>query len=626
MSLIVDAFCGGGGASTGIEMALGRSPDVAVNHDAQAIAMHEANHPNTRHLRGNVWDANPREVCGDEPVDLLWASPSCVHFSRAKGGPLNRATALKVRSLAWVIVRWARDVRPRVIVMENVVEVLGWGPLLNDGRPCPRRKGRTFNLWQRKLEAEGYVVEWRELRACDYGAPTSRNRLFLVARCDGAPIVWPEPTHGRGRIPYRTAADCIDFSIPCPSIFGRRKPLSEATLRRIARGLRKFVLESGDPFVIPLTHQGSDRVHDIREPLRTVTCANRGELALVAPTLIHQSNGEREGQAPRIYDIQKPIGTVVAGGVKHALVTAFLAKHFGGHGTPGQSLQIPLGTVTCKDHHALVHCQLKGVTNDRTRRCAANDRRGRLRGASRRDDLEVEKPQHDTALRAASDKGQGKAGLHTRDSLVVREAIHGLCTSTCLDDLARSDPCRVADQPQERRQGRQPSRQPRSRLTLRERSTRVRHGAASPNGRGGGSKGAGVCTSSPWPSVFGHRDEVGRFANNSVQRSSEVEAFVARYVDTDGARQLTLTETGRFGLVTVHGEPFEIADIGMRLLTPRELFNAQGFPASYEIAPLIDGKPLTKTAQIRMAGNSVAPDVAAAIVAANVGRKAVVAA
>lgn len=475
MSLIVDAFCGGGGASTGIEMALGRSPDVAVNHDAQAIAMHEANHPNTRHLRGNVWDANPREVCGDEPVDLLWASPSCVHFSRAKGGPLNRATALKVRSLAWVIVRWARDVRPRVIVMENVVEVLGWDPLLNDGRPCPRRKGRTFNLWQRKLEAEGFVVEWRELRACDYGAPTSRNRLFLVARCDGAPIVWPEPTHGRGRIPYRTAADCIDFSIPVPSIFGRKKPLSEATLRRIARGLRKFVLESGDPFVIPLTHQGSDRVHDIREPLRTVTCANRGELALVAPTLIHQSNGEREGQAPRIYDIQKPIGTVVAGGVKHALVCAFLAKHFGGHGTPGQSLQIPLGTVTCKDHHALV-------------------------------------------------------------------------TASAVGD-----------------------------------------------------------------------------------RREQVRAFITQWNGTSIGQSLqlplnTVTTRDRFGLVTVHGETFEIADIGMRLLTPRELFNAQGFPASYEIAPLIDGKPLTKTAQIRMAGNSVAPDVAAAIVAANVGQKAVVAA
>lgn len=348
--LVVDLFSGGGGASEGIRWALGRDPDVAVNHDEDAVSMHEANHPATRHLHGDVWHYGPRDVVGAAPVGLLWASPTCTFFSKAKGGPLDRRTATKIRALAWVVVRWAKDVRPRVIMVENVEAFASWGPLAVDGKPCRRRRGTTFRRWVRALEAEGYRVEWRELRACDYGAPTSRKRLFVIARRDGAPIVWPEPTHGPGRLPFRTAADCIDWSVPCPSIFGRAKPLAEATMRRIARGMRKFVLESGAPF------------------------------------LVHVSNGERPGQAPRIYDIAEPLGTVVAGGIKHALVTAFLtkyfgtstgqpvqlalgtqttnhhyglvtafmAKNFGGHESPGADLRAPMSTVTCRDHHALV--------------------------------------------------------------------------------------------------------------------------------------------------------------------------------------------------------------------------------------------------------------------------------
>lgn len=324
--LVVDLFAGGGGASLGMEWALGRSPDVAVDHDADAVAMHEANHPATRHLCGNVWDYAPREVTRGAPVELLHASPTCTHFSRAKGGPLDRRHATKIRSLAWVVTRWAKEARPRVITVENVQAFEFWGPLLNDGRPCPERRGLTFRRWVRALEREGYSVAWRTLRACDYGAPTTRERLFVVARRDGAQVVWPTPTHGSSmwERPYRTAAECIDWQFPCPSVYGRK--LSAATMARIERGLRKFVLEAERPFVVDSS----------------------------IPWLVHLSNGERPGQAPRIYDARKPLGTIVAGGVKHALCRAFIAKHYGGNGTPGADLRQPLSTITTIDHHALV--------------------------------------------------------------------------------------------------------------------------------------------------------------------------------------------------------------------------------------------------------------------------------
>ncbi len=466
--LIVDNFAGGGGASLGIEEATGRSPDIAVNHDPEAIAMHAANHPTTHHLCGDVWDVNPRAVCGGRPVGLLWASPDCKHFSKAKGGkPVQKKK--KIRGLAWVVIRWAREVRPRVIVLENVEEFQTWGPLDEGGRPDPDRRGLTFRRWLGQLQAAGYVVEWKELRACDYGAPTTRKRLFLVARCDGQAIVWPEPTHGPGREPYRTAAECIDFTLPCPSIFGRARPLAENTLRRIARGITKFVIGSAAPFVIPLTHHGDARVHGLEEPFPTITAAHRGELALVAPTLIVQSWGERKGQAPRILDIEAPLGTIVAGGIKQALVCAFLAKHYGGNETPGSAVTRPFDTVTCIDHHALVE---------------------------------------------------------------------------------------------------------------------VKTGA----------------------------------------RSLEVRAFLTKFYGTSTGQALD-TPLGtvcagaeHFGLVTVEGQAYEIADIGMRMLTPRELFRAQGFPDSYVIDPPYRGKPMTKTAQVRMCGNSVSPVMSRAIIAANLSR------
>lgn len=267
--LIVDSFAGGGGASTGIEAALGRPVDIAINHDAEAIAMHAINHPRTRHYQSNVWDVDPVEACGRNPVELMWLSPDCTYHSKARGGKphRHRDPARRRRGLAWVAVRWAKAVRPRVIALENVEEFADWGPLDDSGRPCPLRRGLTFRRFVRSLENVGYTVDWRELRACDYGAPTIRKRLFLVARCDGLPIAWPDPTHAppdhpavlAGRMsPWRTAAECIDWSIPCPSIFERERPLAEATQRRIAAGIRRFVLDAADPFIVPITHTTAD--------------------------------------------------------------------------------------------------------------------------------------------------------------------------------------------------------------------------------------------------------------------------------------------------------------------------------------------------------------------------------
>lgn len=350
--LVVDNFAGGGGASTGIERAIGRPVDIAVNHDPQAVAMHQANHPQTLHLCESVWDVDPREVCAGRRVGLAWFSPDCKHFSKAKGGkPVEK----KIRGLAWVAVRWAATVAPRIIMLENVEEFVTWGTLTADGRPCPRNKGREFRVFVNALQRLGYAVEWRELRACDYGAPTSRKRLFLVARRDGAPIVWPAPTHGPGRRPYRTAAECIDWTLPCPSIFERKRPLAEATLRRIARGIRRYVVEAAEPFIVRLGHTGhgdAGKARSVHDPLSTVT--SKAEHLLVAPTLVQTGYGERSGQAPRAPGLDKPLGTIVAGGQKHALVAAFLAKHYGGNETPGAPLAAPMSTITTQDHHALV--------------------------------------------------------------------------------------------------------------------------------------------------------------------------------------------------------------------------------------------------------------------------------
>ena len=344
--LIVDNFAGGGGASTGIEMGLGRCVDIAINHDPVALAMHAENHPQTRHYCEDVWEVDPVAVCAGRPVGLAWFSPDCKHFSKAKGG---KPRSKKVRGLAWLAVKWASLVRPRVIMLENVEEFQTWGPLLSDGKPCPKRKGKTFLSFIGRLRKEGYAVEWREIRGYTLGAPTSRKRLFVIARCDGKPIVWPEATHGRPDEPegrarqrkkWRTAAECIDWSIPCPSIFERKKPLAEATLRRIARGIMKFVVNAKKPFFVP------------------------GAAGMAAPVVTECANAS----SPRCWSADEPLRTQCAEvkGGHFALVSAFLAKHFTekGRQVQGSDVREPMGTVTAVDHHALVATHISKLRGD----------------------------------------------------------------------------------------------------------------------------------------------------------------------------------------------------------------------------------------------------------------------
>lgn len=547
--LIVDLFAGGGGASTGIEAALGRRVDLAVNHSATALAVHEANHPATKHLVTDVFEVDPVMATQGRRVDLLWASPDCTHFSVAKGG---KPKSKKIRSLAEVVVQWAQAVRPRVIITENVREFLTWGPLDDEGDPIEDRAGELFNRWRVRLELLGYTVEWRVLDASDYGAPTRRKRIFIIARCDGQTIEWPAPTHGRGLLPYRTAAECIDWSLPCPSIFERKKPLAPKTMARIAAGVRRFVLEAADPFIVKVNHGGNDpRVEPLNRPLTTVTAERRGHalvtplvatidhqssssatfmakmrgnsagqridqpaptitaggkpkrpgtgnvLGLVAPTLIQTGYGERPGQRPRDLDLHAPLGTVVAGGAKHALVGAFLSKHFGdparkggGGAVIGSEMNEPIGTVTTRDHHSLAAVTL-----------------AHFRGTS---------------------PGQPMA----------------------------------AD---------------------------VR---------------------SPLPTITAGGIHV-----------AEVRAFLAAYYGTGVGQSLgdplrTVVSKDRFGLVVVDGIEHVITDIGMRMLEPHELLRAQfgRFADSYDMSAAE-----TKAEKVRLIGNSVCPEVAEALVSANIG-------
>ena len=530
--LVVDLFAGGGGASTGIEQAIGRHVDIAVNHDPEAVSLHEANHPQTRHFTSDVFEVDPLQVTEGQAVGLLWASPDCKHFSKAKGG---KPVSKKIRGLAWVVVNWARAVRPRVICLENVEEFQTWGPLGDDDRPCPVRKGETFREWLAALQDLGYVVEWRELRASDYGTPTIRKRLFLVARCDGMPIVWPEPTHGKpGTLPvkakklqpWRTAAECIDWSIPCPSIFDRKRPLADATLRRVAKGVMRYVVEAAEPFIVPIANWSGDRVNAIGEPLTTVTANPKGGAhALVIPTLVQTGYGERPGQAPRVPGLEKPLGTAVDG-QKHALVAAFLAKHY--TGVVGSDLEDPIGTVTSSDHHSLITAHITKFRTGST-------------GHDARD------PLHTVTANGHVKRPGGAAPL-------------GVVTSN-LVKLRGTSTAQASDEP--------------------------------------------LHTVSAQGTHF-----------------AEARAFLIAYYGVDQDTPLTdpmhtVTTKHRFGLVTVHGEQYAIVDIGLRMLTPRELYRAQGFPDTYQIDHGARGEPPTKTAQVRMCGNSVCPPLARAVVAAN---------
>lgn len=339
--IIVDNFAGGGGASTGIELAIGRSVDVAINHDPAAIAMHKVNHPESEHYCESVWDVDPREVTKGRPVALCWFSPDCKHFSKAKGGkPVQK----EIRGLAWVALRWAAVIKPRVIILENVEEFVTWGPVTKEGYPDPKQKGRTFKTFVNALKRQGYEVDWRELRACDYGAPTIRKRFFMIARCDGKPIEWPKPTHGEpGTLPvnakrlkpWRAASEIIDWSDLGTSIFERKKELVDNTKHRIARGFFKFIIDNPKPYIAPIISETNDH-------------------SLLVSAFLAQYHTETASHEVRGQPLDQPLFTLDTSN-RYALVTGFLAKHYGGNYTgPGASLEEPLPTITTIDHSALV--------------------------------------------------------------------------------------------------------------------------------------------------------------------------------------------------------------------------------------------------------------------------------
>lgn len=499
--LVIDNFAGGGGASEGIEQALGRAVDVAINHDGEALAMHEANHPQTAHYREDVFAVHPGFVTRQQPIGLAWFSPDCKHHSKAKGG---KPREKKIRGLAWVTLKWGTFQKPRCIGLENVEEFLDWGPLDAEGHPIKSEKGRTFRAFiealstglapdhpdvqeiydalganfpmERLYAGLGYKVEYRILRACDYGTPTIRKRLFIFARRDGRPIIWPEPTHGNPKapgfaksclLPWRTAAECIDWSIPCPSIFGRSKPLADKTLARIAKGVKKFVIDSPEPFIVS------------------------GERA-VAPFFTEHANGSTQ----RVFDAQEPLRTQCAEikGGHFALVSAMLAKHYGG--VTGTDVRVPFGTVTTTDHHAVVTSTLVTLRNNQF----------------------------------------------------------------------------------------------------------------------------GQSLTEPMPTLTASGTHLG-----------EVRAFLIKYYSEGGQDQSlvepmhTIPTKDRIGLVTIRGEDYAIVDIGMRMLAPRELARAQGFPDTYILDAIHDGKTLSKSAQVRMIGNSVCPPLARALIEANFAHECLIA-
>lgn len=498
--IVVDMFAGAGGASCGLEMA-GIHVHAAINHDPVAVSLHARNHPETEHHVQDVYTLSPQWVTRGRRVGLLWMSPDCTHHSKAKGGAPTRN--VRRRELAMVLVdRWIpelRDRAPRVVILENVEEFAEWGPLDSGGRIIEAAKGERFRTFVRKLRSCGYRVDWRELRACDYGAPTIRKRLFMIARRDNQAIVWPEPTHGAPdspevlagtRKPWKTAAECIDWSLPCPSIFaspeeimaryGIRavRPLAKNTLKRIAKGVVHYVLSNPTPFIV--TNTSGHFPTDIVEPLATQTTGNY-----------------------------------------HALVRPFLAKHFGG--VVGQPVDVPAGTVTTIDHHSL---------------CVA----------------------HMVKMRGSNVGDAADSPLHT---VSAEGTHHALCTAHLQRDFGNS---------------------------------------------------IGAPCGEPAPTVM----------PGGGGKTALVSAFLAKYYGQGFGCSAdeplhTITTKDRFGLVTVSiaGTPYFIADIGMRMLTPRELARAQGFPAWYVLEQTADGTPITKTAQVRGIGNSVCPPIAAALAAAN---------
>ncbi|MEW5891325.1 MAG: DNA cytosine methyltransferase [Pseudomonadota bacterium] len=574
--IIVDLFAGGGGVSEGVEMALGFPPHVAVNHNDHALSMHRVNHPFTRHHIADVFEICPKGVVAfhRRPVGALHLSPDCTHFSQSSAGqPRDR----KIRALSWVAVRWAGQVKPHVITLENVKQILKWGPLVAkrdkvtgrvvklDGSvaapgervpvqeqflvPDPKRVGRTWRRFVATLEGMGYTVEWRMLVAADYGVPTTRERLFMIARCDGRRISWPEATHARtprkGQKRWKPAADCIDWSIPCPSIFERKKPLAPATMKRIARGMKRYVLDSADPFVVPIAHSnGSEAEHSVRKAARSVTAIPKGgTFAVAAPTIVPAAHQAGD----RVQDSKEPLPSITAAHRGESMVSAaYLMQANGGFNeTPGHDAREPMSTITNRgSQQQLVTAFLAAHYTEDADRCRS--------------------PEDPVATVTTAN----------RVGLVAAHLAHlrGNCDARDLDDPLQT---------------------------------------VSASGQH-------------------HAVVVYRLSPEHEAGALRVAAFLMEYYSEGGQWSdlrdpvHTITTKDRLALVTVtiQGTPYVVVDIGLRMLTPRELYRAQGFREDYIIDYGHDGRKFTKDQQVRMVGNSVPPDVIAAIYRANLGEMA----
>lgn len=625
--LILDSFAGGGGASTGIEMALGRSPDIAINHNPAALALHEANHPETLHLSENVYKVDPLDYVRGKHIGLAWFSPDCKHFSKAKGGkPVER----NIRDLAWIIPGWIERIQASggsvdVVILENVEEFKTWGPLIETERglmPCPDSRGQTFAKWCKMLRRLGGKIEYRELRACDYGAPTIRKRLFIIVRFDGKKIVWPAPTHGRpddadviaGRKkPWRTAAEIIDWSLPCPSIFdtseeiyrkfGVRavRPLAKATMSRVARGTDRYAVRAKKPCIVRTDMASAaarNGVQDPDAPLNTIMTA--GSFAVVAPALIQTGYGERLGQAPRVLDIDAPLGTVVAGGVKHALAVPTLV---GCGGRAGQSRprggNEPVATITAKADACLVSAFVAQHNNDGRREGGVNPGRPATEPMST---ITANPQQGVIAASLMSLKGSDRRGgrADAPHPTVLAGGGHSALIAPHLMTMRNAGkPFNEIDKP----------------------AHTVTAGGAGLSlvapfmqkyyGTGDGARVDEPAHTVTTKDRFGYVEadlDVPPFTEEVAARARQVAAFMREHGFWDAREFVTLN---------IEGETFTIVDIGMRMLTPRELFSAQGFPTDYVIDLDYNGKPLPKSDQISCCGNSVSPPMAAALVAAN---------
>lgn len=533
--IIVDNFAGGGGASTGMELATGRPVAIAINHDPDAILMHKTNHPYTEHLQASVWDVDPQKVCGGRPVGLAWFSPDCKHFSKAKGAAL---VDRNIRGLAWIVLRWAGTVRPRVIILENVEEFVTWGPV-RKGKPVKKKAGQTFQKWKRQLLELGYRVEHREIVAADLGAPTTRKRFVLIARCDGQPIIWPERTHGprdsaevqAGRLlPWKSAAEIIDWSVPCYSVFASKRelkekygvnavrPLAENTMRRIIRGVDKFTIRSGRPFIVECNHAGAGHMKDPAYPLGTVLAKHTG--GIVAPSLIQYHTEQTENV--RANGVGLPLPTVDASN-RYGLTVAQLVEYFGN----GQPIDVrkPMHTVTSHDREAVVCAHISKYY-------------GGVIGADASEPLPTVTAVDHNALTAAhivEFKGQD-IGQDQRKPLRTITASAGEFAE-CRTELIKAG-----------------------------------------------------------------RNELGHWP--------EVRAMLNRHCGYEMADDEIL-------LLEIGGVHYFIADILLRMLTPRELYNAMGFPPDYIIDRDYLGNEYGKTKQVARCGNAVCPPMATALVRAN---------